>query len=58
MTATSFALAILAALAGLALTIWALSAWGPLVVVPVLLCLALIAIWAFSHVEYDDGHAG
>jgi hypothetical protein len=58
MTAPSFALAIFAALAALALTIWALSAWGALVVVPGLLCLGLVAVWAFSHGQYDDGHTG
>lgn len=55
MTAPSFALAIVTAILAVGLIVWALSTWG-MIVIPALLCMALLAVWAFSHVGYDDGH--
>ncbi|MFW2541650.1 hypothetical protein ACN2XU_03330 [Primorskyibacter sp. 2E107] len=57
MPVTSFALLILAVIAAAALTIWAVTAWGMLTVLPLLLCVALIARWAMAHVPHDDTHA-
>ncbi len=55
MPVTSFAMLIFCVIAAAALTVWALSAWGALTVLPVLLCLALAARWALAHVPHDDG---
>jgi hypothetical protein len=44
-------------IAAAALTVWAMTAWGVLTVLPLLLCLALIARWALAHVPNDDTHA-
>ncbi|MDU8911472.1 hypothetical protein [Aestuariicoccus sp. MJ-SS9] len=54
MPVTSFALLILAVLMAAALTVWAVSAWGALTVLPVLMVLALAARWAMAHVPHDD----
>ncbi|MGR3495853.1 hypothetical protein [Citreimonas sp.] len=56
MPVTSIALLILGVLAALALTVWALSAWGVAAVVTVLLCLALAARWAMAPIGHDDSH--
>lgn len=54
MPVTSFALLILAVLIAALLTVWAMSSWGVLTVLPVLLAVALLARWALAHVPYDD----
>lgn len=56
MPVTFFALLILAVLSAAALTLWALSSWGLLTVLPVLLALALLARWGLAHVPHDDPH--
>ncbi|MCE0507131.1 MULTISPECIES: hypothetical protein [unclassified Roseivivax] len=56
MPVTSFALTILLVVAAAALTVWAMSAFGVLAVMPVLLVVALIARWGLGHVPYDDSH--
>ncbi len=57
MPVTSFALLVFSVVAAAALTIVAMSTWGVLTVLPVLLCLALAIRWAVAHVPYDDGQA-
>ncbi|MFZ7089686.1 hypothetical protein [Primorskyibacter sp. 2E233] len=57
MPVTSFALLVLSVIAAAALTIWAMSAWGMLTVLPLLLFVALVARWAMAHVPHDDNHA-
>ncbi|WP_425101280.1 hypothetical protein [Tropicibacter sp. S64] len=57
MPVTSFALLILSVLAAAALTIWAVTAWGMMTVLPLLISVALIARWAMAHVPHDDNHA-
>ena len=56
MPVTSFAMLIIVVLAAAALTVWAISAWGMMTVVPILLVLALLARWALAHVPHDDRH--
>lgn len=56
MPVTHLALTLFAAAAAIALTVWALTAWGPAVVLPGLLCLALALRWAMTPVQHDDGH--
>lgn len=54
MPVTSFALLVCAVIAAAALTVWAVSSFGVLTMVPVLLAIALLARWALAHVPYDD----
>ncbi|BBU56862.1 MULTISPECIES: hypothetical protein [Mameliella] len=54
MPVTSFALLVCAVIVAAGLTVWAVSSFGVLTVVPVLLALALLARWALAHVPYDD----
>jgi predicted RND superfamily exporter protein len=54
MPVTSFTLLIGFAVMATALTFWAMSSFGVLTVLPVLLALAVIARWALAHVPYDD----
>ena len=54
MPVTSFAMIVFLVIAAAALTVWALSAWGLLTVLPILLLAALVARWALAHVPYDD----
>ncbi|MBW4982219.1 hypothetical protein KZZ07_06645 [Mameliella sp. CS4] len=54
MPVTSFALLVCAVIVAAALTVWAVSSFGVLTVVPVLLAIALLARWALAHVPYDD----
>ncbi|MHA6324090.1 hypothetical protein [Roseivivax sp. CAU 1753] len=56
MPVTSFALTILLVVAAAALTVWAMSAFGLLAVLPVLLVLGVLARWGLGHVPYDDSH--
>jgi hypothetical protein len=56
MPVTTFALLILSVIGAAALTVWAMSAWGFLNIVPILLCLVLVARWALAHVPHDDSH--
>ncbi|SIS78180.1 hypothetical protein SAMN05421759_103217 [Roseivivax lentus] len=56
MPVTSFALMILLVIAAAALTVWAMSAFGILAVLPVLLVVGLLARWGLEHVPYDDSH--
>ncbi|WP_168797948.1 hypothetical protein [Pacificoceanicola onchidii] len=57
MPVTSFVILILSVIAAAGLTIWAVTAWGMLTVLPLLISLALIARWAMAHVPHDDNHA-
>ena len=54
MPVTFLALLVFAVVSAAALTVWALNAWGVLTVLPILLCLALAARWALTHVPHDD----
>ncbi len=54
MPVTSFALLICAVVSAAAVTVWAMSSFGVLTVLPVLLALALLARWAMAHVPHDD----
>ncbi|WP_169795921.1 hypothetical protein [Pseudoponticoccus marisrubri] len=54
MPVTSFALLLCAVIAAAALTLWAMSAWGVLTVLPVLIVAVLCARWGLAHVPYDD----
>ncbi|WP_305968182.1 MULTISPECIES: hypothetical protein [unclassified Mameliella] len=54
MPVTSFALLVCAVIMAAGLTVWAVSSFGVLTVVPVLLAIALLARWALAHVPYDD----
>ena len=56
MPVTSFALTILLVVLAAALTVWAMSAFGVLSVLPVLLIVGLLARWGLEHVPYDDSH--
>ncbi|MGY9045797.1 hypothetical protein P775_14590 [Puniceibacterium antarcticum] len=56
MPVTSFALTILAVIFAAALTVWAMTAWGFLTVVPMVMAVGLIARWALGRVPYDDSH--
>ncbi|WP_323769197.1 hypothetical protein [Antarctobacter sp.] len=54
MPVTSFALLVCAVVLAAGLTVWAMSSFGVLTVIPVLLALALLARWAMAHVPHDD----
>ncbi|WP_417208201.1 hypothetical protein [Antarctobacter sp.] len=54
MPVTSFALLVCAVVFAAGLTVWAMSSFGVLTVIPVLLALALLARWAMAHVPHDD----
>jgi hypothetical protein len=54
MPVTSFALIVCATVAAAILTLWAMTSFGVLTVLPVLLALALLARWAMAHVPHDD----
>ncbi|MGR3371109.1 MAG: hypothetical protein ACU0CC_05255 [Sagittula sp.] len=54
MPVTSFAMIVCSAICAAVLALWALSSWGILPVVPILLVLVLIARWAMAPVPYDD----
>lgn len=54
MPVTSFALLVCAVVSAAALTVWAMTSFGVLTVLPVLLALALLARWAMAHVPYDN----
>ncbi|QFT62845.1 hypothetical protein SAMN05421853_10855 [Roseivivax halotolerans] len=56
MPVTSFALTILLVIAAAALTVWAMSAFGLLAVMPVLIVLVLALRWGLGHVPFDDSH--
>ena len=54
MPVTSFALLVFSVVMAAALTVWAMSSFGVLTVLPIVLALALIARWAMAHVPHDD----
>lgn len=54
MPVTSFALLVCAVIIAAGLTVWAVSSFGLLTMLPILLVLALLARWALAHVPYDD----
>ena len=56
MPVTSFAMLIISVLLAAALTVWAMTAWGVMTVLPILLVLGLLARWALAHVPHDDRH--
>ena len=56
MPVTFFALLVLFVMSAAALTIWAMSAFGALTVLPVFLIAALALRWGLGHVAYDDRH--
>ncbi len=56
MPVTFFALLVLFVLTAAALTVWAMSAFGALTVLPVLLVAALALRWGLGHVPFDDRH--
>jgi hypothetical protein len=56
MPVTSFALLLLSACLAAVFTVWAVSAWGVMTVLPALLLLVLLARWALAPVPHDDGH--
>jgi hypothetical protein len=57
MPVTSFALLFLAIIASVFALFWAMSTWGALTVLPVLIAAALIARWAMAPLPYDDTNA-
>lgn len=54
MPVTSVALLVLSALAAVALAFWALSSWGLLTVLAILLLIAAFGLWAAAPVPHDD----
>ena len=54
MPVTSFALLVCAVICMTLLTVWAMSSFGVLTVLPVLLALLLLGRWAMAHVPHDD----
>lgn len=56
MPVTSFALLLVTVIAAAAVTVMAMSTWGALNVLPVLLVFALLARWGLAHVSHDDTH--
>ncbi|GAA4217351.1 hypothetical protein J4E08_11870 [Sagittula sp. NFXS13] len=54
MPVTSFALLVLSALVALVLALWALSSWGALTVLGVILGLVLFGLWAAAPMPNDD----
>ncbi|SMX48403.1 hypothetical protein [Maliponia aquimaris] len=54
MPVTIFALLVCSVVLAAALTVWAMSSFGILTVLPILLALALLARWAMAHVPHDD----
>ncbi|PYG34424.1 hypothetical protein [Pelagimonas varians] len=57
MPVTSFALLLVSVIAAAAVTVMAVSAWGVVNVLPVLLIVALLARWGLAHVPFDDSHS-
>ncbi|SLN27322.1 hypothetical protein ROJ8625_01119 [Roseivivax jejudonensis] len=57
MPVTFFALLVLFAMSMAALTIWALSAFGAMTILPILIVVALVLRWGLGHVPYDDRQA-
>ncbi|MGH1413142.1 MAG: hypothetical protein ACRBB0_06595 [Pelagimonas sp.] len=57
MPVTSFALLLVVVIAAAAVTVLAMSTWGALNVLPVLLIVALLARWGLAHVPFDDKHS-
>lgn len=57
MPVTSFALLLVSVIAAAGATLMALSAWGALNVLPVLLIVALLARWGLAQVPFDDSHS-
>ena len=56
MPVTSFSLTIIAVVLAAALTVWAVTAWGFLTVISLIMAVALVARWALGHVSHDDSH--
>ncbi|SFD99454.1 hypothetical protein [Roseivivax sediminis] len=56
MPVTFFALLVLFVLSAAGLTIWALSAFGAMTILPILLIVALALRWGLGHVPFDDRH--
>lgn len=54
MPVTSFAMIAFCVIAAAALTVWALSAFGAMTVLPALGVVALAARWALTHVTHDE----
>ncbi|MBP0481877.1 hypothetical protein [Sagittula salina] len=54
MPVTSFALLVFAALVALVLALWALSSWGALAVLAILILVAAFGLWAAAPVPHDD----
>ncbi|CUH76889.1 hypothetical protein [Tropicibacter naphthalenivorans] len=54
MPVTSFALLVCSVIAAAALTVWAVSAWGMLTMLPLFLFVVVLARWGLAHVPYDD----
>lgn len=54
MPVTSFALLVLSAVVATIFTLWAMSIWGVLTVLPVVLLCVLFGRWAMAHVPHDD----
>jgi len=57
MPVTSFALLVCSAVAVAVIMVWAVSTWGVVTVLPVVILLALVGLWAMSPVPHDDGQA-
>ncbi|MHA6344124.1 hypothetical protein [Roseivivax sp. CAU 1761] len=56
MPVTSFTLLLAFVLCAALLTVWAISAWGALTILPVLIVAAALARWGLGHVPFDDRH--
>lgn len=54
MPVTSFALLVLVAVAAIAMALWAMSNWGLLTVLSVILLLVVFGRWAAAPVPNDD----
>ncbi len=54
MPVTHLGILIITVLALAGLTVWALLSWGAGTVIPLLLCLALVARWGMTPVGRDD----
>lgn len=54
MPVTFFALLVLFVISAAALTVWALSAFGAMTILPILVVVALVLRWGLGHVPFDD----
>ncbi len=54
MPVTSFALLVCSAVIALIFALWALTSWGVLTVLPILIIAVAIGLWAMAPVANDD----